>query len=69
MNPHECFLSIAILSGSSQTRFAVNEFVVNEFSGVFFTFFNGFFCLSEKVKEVLLISGIFPNLSFLGPNR
>ena len=46
MNPYECFLSIAILSRSSQTRFAVNEFVVNEFSGVFFIFFNGFFCLS-----------------------
>ena len=44
-------------------------FVVIEFSGVFFIFFNGFFCLSRKVKEALLISSIAPNLSFLGSNR
>ena len=28
-----------------------------------------FLCLSKKVKEALLITGIIPNRSFLGPNR
>ena len=60
------FLSTAILSISSQTRLICREVSLSlNFQASFSFFFNGFFlCLSKKVKEALLISGIVLSRSF-----
>ena len=65
-----CFLPIAILSRSSQTRFVCRYVLLSvNFLESFSIFSMDFFCLSKKVKEALLISGSAVNLFFLGPNR
>ena len=58
-----CFLSIAILSRSSQTRFACRDVLLPLNFLDSFSFFQWIFfvCLSKKFKEALLISGIVPN--------